>query len=299
MPRKEEQICEGITWLDITEPSNAEMEELSKTYQLNEYMVRDCLQPEHLPKYEFIDGVHFFIIRFFTTKSEGKSDTIQDLTNKIAIFSADHFFITIHRVEVPFLEKIRKRFLTSEQCSGSAELLTKIVWEALDTFYERVNRLGEQLDFHEQHIMVGKMTNTQITALYVIKREAALSQKVLLLMSAPVNHIFHKGSNDAAFQDVKDQHVKMLTLYGQVLDEVNSLMNLFMSFTSQRTNEVMKILTIFSVFFLPLTFISGIYGMNFQHMPELNQPWAYPAVIVLMLVVTAAIYLWFKRKKWL
>ena len=89
----------------------------------------------------------------------------------------------------------------------------------------------------------------------------------------------------------------MRTLYGQVVEEVNNLMNLFMSFSAQRTNDVVKVLTIFSVFFMPLTFIVGIYGMNFEFMPELKQKWGYPGVMILMFIVTACIYIWFKRKK--
>lgn len=73
-------------------------------------------------------------------------------------------------------------------------------------------------------------------------------------------------------------------------------MNLYMSFAAQKTNDVMKVLTIFSVFFMPLTFIVGIYGMNFDFMPELNQKWGYPAVILLMVIITVIIYQWFKRK---
>ena len=91
----------------------------------------------------------------------------------------------------------------------------------------------------------------------------------------------------------------MQTLYGQVLEDVNNLLNLSMSFAAQRTNDVMKVLTIFSVFFLPITFIAGVYGMNFQFMPELAQKWGYPASLALMAVVTFIIYQWFKRKKWL
>lgn len=76
-------------------------------------------------------------------------------------------------------------------------------------------------------------------------------------------------------------------------------MNLFISFSAQKTNDVMKVLTIFSVFFMPLTFIVGIYGMNFEFMPELKQKWGYAAVLILMVIVTVLIYLYFKKKKWL
>ncbi len=76
-------------------------------------------------------------------------------------------------------------------------------------------------------------------------------------------------------------------------------MNLYMSFAAQKTNDVMKVLTIFSVFFMPLTFIVGIYGMNFEFMPELKQKWGYPIVLIVMAIVTGVIYQWFRKKKWL
>jgi magnesium transporter len=72
-----------------------------------------------------------------------------------------------------------------------------------------------------------------------------------------------------------------------------------MSFAAQKTNDVMKVLTIFSVFFMPLTFIVGIYGMNFEFMPELKQKWGYPIVLIVMAIVTGVIYQWFRKKKWL
>jgi magnesium transporter len=72
-----------------------------------------------------------------------------------------------------------------------------------------------------------------------------------------------------------------------------------MSFAAQRNNDVVRILTLFSVFFMPLTFIVGVYGMNFRYMPELFQPWGYPAAWALLLTVSGVIYFWFRRKKWL
>ena len=100
-------------------------------------------------------------------------------------------------------------------------------------------------------------------------------------MSEPVNHQHPAKGEKSAVQDLRDQHLKMLTLYNQILDDVNNLMGLSMSFAARRTNEVMRVLTIFSVFFMPLTFIVGIYGMNFKFMPELDRKWGYPAVCCL------------------
>lgn len=225
--------------------------------------------------------------------------TIQELSNKIAIFYTKEFLITIHKEPIQFLTNIQRKYIDKGKCSSTEETITKVLWHALESFDDPAERLSEQVDFFENHILLKTVTNEQVEALYYIKRQASISNKILMLMAEPINHIRTIPKDDPALQDVKDQHLKILTLYNQILEDVNNLMNLYMSFAAQKTNDVMKILTIFSVFFMPLTFIVGIYGMNFEIMPELSQQWGYPAVLILMAIVTFIIYQWFKRKKWL
>ncbi|MEJ7678448.1 MAG: CorA family divalent cation transporter [Segetibacter sp.] len=299
MAQTQQITCEGINWIDVTNPSKAEVVELSRTYNLNHHIVQDSLQPEHLPKYELADEVHFIILRYNTNSGSCNAATIQELTNKITIFYTGEMLITIQKDEISFLEPIRKRCKTPGKCLSTTEVISRIVWSALETFDERANYLSVQIDVYENELMLRKTNTDQMEALYLIKREAALAHKVLMLMQEPINHIYPNAGEEPLVQDVKDQHLKMRTLYGQVLEEVNNLMNLFMSFSAQRTNDVVKVLTIFSVFFMPLTFIVGIYGMNFEFMPELRQKWGYPAVLILMVIVTVFIYMWFKKKKWL
>lgn len=298
MARKEQSICDGVNWISITDPGTSEIEELSKEYSLNQHIVRDCMEPEHLPKYEFVDDVHFLILRFYAREPGKRNTTIQDVTNKIAIFYTDRFLITIHKSDVSFIKVIREKYVSTGRCSKPIDVVAIIMWNALETYEEPANRLAEQVDFYENQIIHRQTDKAQLEELYLIKREASLSNKVLLMLREPINHV-RPNENQPSLQDVRDQHLKMLTLYNQVLEDVNNLMNMYMSFTAQKTNEVVKVLTIFSVFFMPLTFIVGIYGMNFEYMPELTTKWGYPAIIILMVIVTAVIYFWFKRKQWL
>jgi magnesium transporter len=299
MAKKEHTICGNIQWIDLTDPSETEIQELSTEFSLSQHAIKDCMEPEHLPKYEFDDDKHFLILRFYSHNFNSTMTTIQELTNKLAIFFTDDYIITIHKAPVPFLEMLNKKYVEQEKCSSSSDLLTRIVWQALETFDNPVNRLSEQIDFYENQIILRKNETDPMEPLYFIKRQASISHKILMLMQEPINHLFVKAGEEAAVQDVKDQYLKMQTLYHQALEDVNNLTNLHLSFAAQRTNQVMKVLTIFSVFFLPITFIVGLYGMNFKFMPELDEKWAYPVVLVIMGIITATIYVWFKRKKWL
>jgi magnesium transporter len=98
---------------------------------------------------------------------------------------------------------------------------------------------------------------------------------------------------------VRDTAESYLFYADQLLDETQGLLGTYLAVASHRTNEVMRVLTVFSAFFLPLTFIVGIYGMNFEHMPELGQRWGYPMVLVGMGMVSLVIMLWFRRRGWL
>src|SRR5688572_11409247 len=98
-------------WIDVTDPSEAELKEIAEKCQLHQSSVQDCLDPEHLPKFEDIDPVIFIIARIYDAEAIKEADTIQKLTDKIAIFIAEEYIITIHRTEQKFLEIIRERFV--------------------------------------------------------------------------------------------------------------------------------------------------------------------------------------------
>jgi magnesium transporter len=114
-----------------------------------------------------------------------------------------------------------------------------------------------------------------------------------------VSSIKIASKNAELLQETKDLHLKLLNIYDQIHEDVSNLVNFYLSISAQKTNEVIKVLTIFSVFFMPLTFVVGIYGMNFDYMPELHTTWGYPTLIVVMVLISAIIYTWFRRKKWL
>lgn len=135
--------------------------------------------------------------------------------------------------------------------------------------------------------------------LYFLKRQSNIGKKLLLLTREVINGIrsHHKANVD--LRDAMDLHVKLELFYDQLSEDVNNLLTIYLSVSSQKTNEVMKVLTGFSVFFLPLTFIVGVYGMNFDFMPELHYKNAYPIVWIVMISVVILVGIWFRKRKWL
>ncbi len=299
MAIKENSFANDLKWIDIASPTREEIEKIKQDFKFNHHLLHDCLDPDHLPKYDLIEGVHFLILRYYNHTIDKRIGTIQELSSKVAIFYTDDFIITIHRNELQFLNDIKTKIIGKHEANSTYEVIIKILRQVLETFNDPAQRLAEQVDFFETRIFLKDVEPEQLEALYFIKRKVALCLKVLTLTMEPIKAITISPEKEAEFEDVKDHHLKVSTLYSQVLDDVTNLMNIYMSFAAQKTNEVMKILTIFSVFFMPITFIVGIYGMNFEFMPELSKRWAYPAVLTLMAIVVLIIYQWFKRKKWL
>jgi magnesium transporter len=120
-----------------------------------------------------------------------------------------------------------------------------------------------------------------------------------LLSGEVVNAVQHRQKKSSELQDIRDSQAKLQLFYEQLSEDAINLVSTYMSYSAQKTNEVMKVMTIFSAYFLPLTFIVGVYGMNFDRMPELRWKYGYPAILLVMFLVFLVIYLWFRRRKWL
>ena len=133
----------------------------------------------------------------------------------------------------------------------------------------------------------------------MLKRRTSLCRKLLLLTGEVVSAVQHRQKKSYELQDIRDTQTKLQLFFDQLNEDSQNLISTYMSYSAQKTNEVMKVLTLFSAYFLPLTFIVGIYGMNFDNMPELRYRYGYPIIMGLMLLIFLLIFFWFKRRKWL
>jgi magnesium transporter len=153
------------------------------------------------------------------------------------------------------------------------------------------------MDDNEKEIFVGKHGKISIEQLYYQKAKARICRKLLQLSQTVLNQLVVEATYVSNLQDIKESTINYMLQLEEVIEDAHAILNTHLSLSAQKSNEVMKLLTIFSAFFLPLTFIVGVYGMNFKHMPELEWKWGYYLTWVIMVGVSVVIFQWFKRKK--
>jgi magnesium transporter len=297
-----------FVWLDVVHPTEVELQEIAAEYGLHATSVQDSLDPEHLPKYERIGATTFVIVRAIDTAAGPRASTVQELTRKVAIFFGPGFFITIHRTPQPFLAALEREYTAGDPSPATIgngelllpQLLIDLINGAVGTYGAPLEAAENVIDELEGLVFGESEHAVPLRAMYFERRRVALMKRMLRHTLDVIQKLVPAGEQAAPlYQDLRENAESMHVYADELLEDVNNLLGVQIALASHRTNEVVRVLTVFSVFFLPLTFIVGIYGMNFEFMPELRHRLGYPAVWGLMIAVTAAIYTWFRHRGWL
>jgi len=286
-----EKVFESFKWIDIENPIKEDLEKINKELGLNYYLIKDSLEKGHLPKYEKNYKVEFYIFRAYTSDIKLHIDEVGEMSNKIAFFLYEDKLITIHRAHFNFLN------IHEEKHIKINEFFLRIVKLMLDTFKKPTIDLSNKISEIERTIFLKDHRKVLLEELYFIKSQSRILKKVLHITQSVMEQSADNFRASYQYQDIKDELLNLLTYNDESVENANQLMNTYLSISDQKNNEVVRLLTIFSAFFLPLTFIAGVYGMNFDFMPELNWKWGYFFSIGLMLLVVILIYLWFRRKR--
>lgn len=303
----------GFHWLDIGNPNPDTLQQLAEEYDLHATSVQDCLQPEHLPKFETVNEVNFCVLRAFDGDCSAEADTVQELTRKLAIFYADRFIITIHRRDQSFLSQLMAKWRKIAEVSNipvtPEHILVDLLNESVKTYEPAIRACVKELDVFEMEIFgTAKKGHFRLKNGYYLKRKVSVFRRMLRTTQDPMHRVAANapGILKPDFQNVKEMADNLNFYCDEVTESMTSLLNLYVSLASQktneashRTNEVMRVLTIFSCFFLPVNFLASIYGMNFRFMPETQWEYGYFAALTLMATIALSIFLWFKRRRWL
>ena len=297
----------GFTWVDVVNPTAEELAAIAAEYCLHATSVADCLDPEHLPKFEKLPGGTFAIVRGYDdTEVDGES--LHALTRKLALFTSHRVLVTVHRKDQAYLTRAINEILASLPVPTDGEpgdsLLLQVtvglMSAAVDSFLPPLERLETALDQQEASVFEERDFVGTLREIHRLKRRASVLKRLLWHTNATVVRMVPWSERSAPLlQDLREGVESVYAYADELVEDASSTLQVQLSLASHRTNAVVRLLTLFSAFFLPLTFIAGVYGMNFDRMPELRQPWGYPVALLVMGAVAAGIYVWFRRRGWL
>lgn len=298
---KEQNI---LVWVDMEKPTLEEDQVLSDVFQFHPLTIEDCRGTRHHPKIEEFPDYLYFIIHGV------RADTSSERFNTIELdgFIGRNFILTYHHETFRSINLVKQRVRTSPvPCQrGSAYLLYLVLDNIIDFYMPVMEDFDEAINGLEDDIFSMRIKgNAVLENILLLKRNvlrlrriSSKQQEILLRMSRGEFALIDQHMLPF-YRDIYDHLVRVSDLSEQYRDLLSGTLDAYLSVVSNRMNEIMKVLTIFSAIMLPLTFIAGVYGMNFDNMPELHSRYGYYTVVIIMLVVAVSMLIYFKRKGWI
>ncbi len=291
------------TWVDVQGLGDENtIREIGKIFSLHALALEDVVNVPQRPKVEIYD-THLMLI----TRMAMLDDTHALETEQVSIFVGEHFVLTFQERYGDVLDPVRARIRRGGgpiRKHGSGYLAYAILDNVIDAYYPILERTGDYLEILEEEV-VQRPTAESLQKVYRAKRELLTLRRAIWPQREAINTLVHEDNDfiqDSArvyLRDTYDHCVQLIDGTETYRELVGGLMDVYLSSVGNRQNEVMRVLTIMASIFIPLTFLAGIYGMNFEHMPELHSKWGYPILLVLMLTTVVGMLLYFRRLGWI
>jgi magnesium transporter len=291
-------------WIDLEEPTDEELHILEEPFRFHPLAIEDCLTPEHQPKIEDFGPYLFLIFRGIDASlPESSFQTI-----KLAAFIGNNYLVTYHRRAMRSVAAVRSKYQPTTgaptRFRGVDYLLYEIVDHLIEHYFPVLEKVEDEMDAIE-HALFGRCGPETLDRILAAKRQVAEIKRTISPHREVLGRIARGeyeeiDAQDAVFyRDLYDSTIRLTEIADTYRDLMSGLFDAYLSIVSHRINEVMKVLTIFASIMLPLTFIVGVYGMNFEYMPELTMRYGYFAVWGVMIVVAGVLLFFFHRRGWL
>lgn len=286
-------------WVDVEAPTLEDLKFLHERYEINNLLLEDTMDPNHLPKYEEDGNVKFFLLRESTELERKNLNTISDISTKIGIFLVENTIITIHRMKTRSITETKKNVSLIQEDVTPQQITLMIAILIMKSFDDESLSLFETMDNIENEIFLKNTNHTsQIRRLYKLKRKSGLNSRVLVISTDAIDKFKLLNLQDSEIVDLKDKHKDVVADFDHLNIQITNLISMFLALSDQKANQVMKVLAIYSVYFLPITFIAGVYGMNFDNMPELHHKYGYYLTLGAMATVVISTFIYVRRKQW-
>ena len=293
----------GVTWYNIIGIHDTGfIEKLGKSVGIHPLTLEDIVNTRQRPKIDEHEDYIYLVFKMLAFDQQ--TELIK--TEQISLIVGNSYVISIQEAEGDVFNPIRERIRKGKgriRKSGCSYLAYTLIDAVVDQYYMILENLGEKIESLEQGLMDRPKT-ILLESLHNLKREMVLFRKKVWPMRELVNRLvkiesplIHE-STDIFYSDVYDHLVQVTDTIESFRDILSGLLDLHLATVSNRMNEVMKMLTIIATIFIPLTFIAGIYGMNFEWMPELRMKYGYFAALISMMIIAICMIIYFKKKKW-
>jgi magnesium transporter len=294
----------AVIWVDMEAPTEADERVLLDVFHFHPLTVEDCRENRHYPKVEEFENYLYFIVHGVT------ADISPERFNTIELdgFLGPNYVITYHHDMFRIINNVKQLLRTTPVVChrGTAFLLHQILDQVVDYYSPVLDDFDDRIDRLEDDIFTLKRPNNMILSEIMDLKRSVLRLRRISGKQMDILHRMSRGEFSLIpeemrpfYRDVYDHLVRVVDLAENYRDLISGSLEAYLSVVSNRLNEIMKVLTIFSAIMLPLTFIAGVNGMNFENMPELHSRYGYYAVWALMIAVAIAMLLFFKRRGWI
>lgn len=293
----------GITWVNVNGLSDLEsIQKIGNFYQLHPLLLEDLVNTGQRPKLDEYENCVFVVIKMLTYPEEGDINT-----EHLSFVLGDNYVLSFQENEGDIFDSIRDRIESKKgrvRNSGADYLLMILMDAIIDHYFLVIETLGEKVEELENSL-IENPSEELVFEIQHLKKEALSIRRAIFPLREVVNRVeklelkFIQKETLHYFRDLYDHTIQIIESIELYRDMLFGLTDLYMSGLSNKMNSVMKVLTIISTIFIPLTFIVGVYGMNFQNMPELTFHNGYYVVLGVMFLIFVMMLFYFKKRKWL
>jgi|SRR5690554_19851 len=292
----------GTIWIDIENEDNATESRLLTELQCHPLAIQDAQRVSHPPKVEHFTNNSFILYRNMRSLND---DLDADMQN-IAFFVGSNYLITVHKNSFSSTQEVEQHADFVRLMQTPAELMCMLLrlsanlqLERIVSFEENLSSIEELMTFQGSDSLLAEVTGYR-TRLRKLKRLFDYQEKAFAqLLRDPKALPSHNKNVHHSLQDVYDKFERLVNLVSLYYDLCGDLSDAYLSLSSHQLNKTMQVLTVITAIFIPLTFIVGVYGMNFAFMPELQWQYGYYGVLLWMLAIAVGLLALFKHKKWL
>ncbi len=294
----------GITWLNVTGVHDEMIiRQVGAIFSFHPLVLEDIANTTQRPKVEEYDDYLFIVVKMATTDPE----THETALEQVSLIVGPKYVISFQEQEGDVLDSLRDRIRHAKgriRKMGSDYLLYGIVDSVVDNYFSVLENIGTAIEEQEDWLL-NSPNQHLLDNIYGLKRELVFLRKSIWPMREVANALQHadhpilKKTTTVFFRDVYDHTIQVVEAVETFRDMMTGMLDLYLSTVSNKMNEIMKVLTIFAAIFIPLTFVAGVYGMNFEFMPELKWRYGYAFWWLVVLLLAGGMLIYFKRKKWL